>query len=77
MYTSHSDEPYEGDGVGTALQAGLDYLDRMDKIVAEGVRTLPAGAAPEQIAHEALVRLGLEPPPVLPIVVTSIMAHVP
>jgi hydroxyacylglutathione hydrolase len=77
MYTSHSDEPYEGDGVGAALQAGLDYLDRMDKIVAEVVHALPAGAAPEQIAHEALVRLGLEPPPLLPIVVTSIMAHVP
>jgi glyoxylase-like metal-dependent hydrolase (beta-lactamase superfamily II) len=77
LYTSHSDEPYEGKEIGARIQEGYDYLDRMDELVSRVVRDLPANASPEDIARETLTRLGFDPPPVLPIVVTSIMAHVP
>ena len=77
LYTSHSDEPYEGKKIGARIQEGLDYLDRMDVLVPQVVRELPAGASPEEIARETLIRLGFDPPPALPIVVTSIMDHVP
>jgi glyoxylase-like metal-dependent hydrolase (beta-lactamase superfamily II) len=77
MYLSHSDEPYTGDEVGRELQAGLDYLDGMDEIVAGVVRDLPEDATPEAITHEALLRSGMETPRVLPLTVTSIMAHIP
>lgn len=77
LYTSHSDKPYEGKEVKARIQAGFDYLDRMDELVPQVVRSLPADAAPEDIAREVLIRLGFDPPPMLPIVVTSIMAHAP
>ena len=77
LYTSHSDEPFEGQEILSRIQKGFDYLDRMDDLVPQVVRDLPAGAAPEDIARETLTRLGFDPPPVLPIVVTSIMTHAP
>lgn len=77
LYTSHSDKPYEGQEVKARIQEGFDYLDRMDELVPQVVRSLPVDAAPEDIAREALIRLGFDPPPMLPIVVTSIMAHAP
>jgi hydroxyacylglutathione hydrolase len=77
LYTSHSDDPFEGQAIEARIQEGLDYLDRMDVLVPQVVRDLPAGASPEEIARETLIRLGFDPPPALPIVVTSIMAHVP
>lgn len=77
LYTSHADEPFEGDAIQARLREGLDYLDRLDALVPQVVRDLPAGASPEEIAGETLTRLGFDPPPVLPIVVTSIMNHVP
>jgi glyoxylase-like metal-dependent hydrolase (beta-lactamase superfamily II) len=76
LYTSHSDVPYEGEAVGAILRAGMDYLERMDRIVGQLLRDLPGDASREQIAREALLRLGLDPPPMLPIVVTSVMSHV-
>jgi hydroxyacylglutathione hydrolase len=77
LYTSHSDAPYEGREIGARIQEGFDYLDRMDELVPLVIRDLPTDASPEDIAREALTRLGFDPPPVLPIVVTSIMAHAP
>ena len=68
---------YAAPAIGARIQQGFDYLDRMDELVPQVVRALPADANPEDIARETLTRLGFDPPPVLPIVVTSIMAHVP
>ncbi|MFN2240661.1 MAG: MBL fold metallo-hydrolase [Anaerolineae bacterium] len=75
LYTSHQDDPFEGEAAQERIQAGLDYLERMDALVPQVVQDLPAGASPEEIAAETLSRLGFDPPPVLPIVVTSIMTH--
>ena len=74
MYAAHTDRPYQGQEVA-ALQAGLDYLDRMDEAVARVLGELAPDAKPEQIAHQALQRMGVEVPHAIPIVVTSIMAH--
>jgi glyoxylase-like metal-dependent hydrolase (beta-lactamase superfamily II) len=76
MYLSHTDEPFTREEAGRELQAGLDYLDRMDEIVAEVVRVLPEEASPEAITHEALLRSGMETPRVLPLTITSIMSHI-
>lgn len=77
LYTSHTDEPFEGEEIEARIQEGFDYLDRMDNLVPQVVRELGADASPKEIARETLTRLGFDPPPVLPIVVTSIMAHAP
>ncbi len=76
LYTSHSDDPFEGKAIEARIKEGLAYLDRMDTLVPEVVRDLPTNASPEDIARETLTRLGFDPPPALPIVVTSIMTHV-
>lgn len=75
LYTSHSEDPFEGKAIEARIQKGLDYLDQMDTLVPQVVRDLPAGASPEEIARETLTRLGFDTAPVLPIVVTSIMTH--
>lgn len=77
LYTSHSDEPYEGSEIQARIQQGFDYLDRLDELVPQVVRDLPTSATPDEIARETLIRLGFDPPPALPIVVTSIMTHAP
>jgi glyoxylase-like metal-dependent hydrolase (beta-lactamase superfamily II) len=76
MYLSHADEPYAREEAGRELQAGLDYLDRMDEIVAGVVRDLPEGATPEALTYEALLRSGMETPRVMPLTITSIMSHI-
>ncbi|MCL4393898.1 MAG: MBL fold metallo-hydrolase, partial [Chloroflexi bacterium] len=75
LYCAHAEQPYVGDAVRLAIQAGLDYVDRVDAAAREAARSLPADAVPEEITREALVRLGLTPPPVMPITITSIMSH--
>ena len=54
----------------------LDYLDRVDAETKKVLRELPQNAKPEDIAREVLIRLGLEPPPVMPMTIESIMTHV-
>jgi hydroxyacylglutathione hydrolase len=76
LYTSHTDDPFEGEATKARIQEGLDYLDRLDVLVPQVVRDLPASASPQEIARETLSRLGFDPPPALPIVVTSVMTHV-
>lgn len=75
MYHSHLAEPYTGSGIARALQAGLDYLDQMDEIVAATVNDLPAEVTPEEITRESLLRLGFDPPPVMPLTIATIKAH--
>lgn len=75
MYHSHIAEPYTGSGIAKALQDGLDYLDRMDEIVAGAVKSLPAGASLEEITRQSLLRLGFDPPPVMPLTIATIKAH--
>jgi hydroxyacylglutathione hydrolase len=75
LYHSHVEQPYTGSEIAAVLQGGLDYLARMEEIVAQAVRALPANAGPEEITREALVRLGLSPPPVMPVTIATIKAH--
>jgi len=75
MYASHSAEPIVGDDIPQAFEKSLAYLDDVDSTVHEVVAALPEDASPADITRETLIRLGLEPPPVLPITVTSIMSH--
>jgi glyoxylase-like metal-dependent hydrolase (beta-lactamase superfamily II) len=75
LYCAHCLEPYTGDEIQAHLQAGLDYLDRIDRAVDESVSELPAGATPEEITRAALLHLGFNPPPVMPVTIQSIMSH--
>jgi glyoxylase-like metal-dependent hydrolase (beta-lactamase superfamily II) len=75
MYLAWVEKPYTGKDIKEAFMTSLDYLDRIDTTVKRVVRELPHDATPENITHEVLIRMGLEPPPVMPMTVESIMTH--
>lgn len=76
MYVASVEKPYVGSEIREVLEASLGYLDQVDEVTKEAVSKLGADASPEEITREALIRLNLIPPPVMPLTVASIMAHV-
>ncbi len=77
MYLAWVEKPYVGNEIQEALTTSLNYLDRVDEEVKHVVGELPPDAKPEDITRGVLSRLGLEPPPVMPMTVESIMTHLP
>ncbi|MEW6664703.1 MAG: MBL fold metallo-hydrolase [Thermodesulfobacteriota bacterium] len=75
MYVAWVEKPYTGLEIRKVLEASLDYLDSVDTITKGVVSDLPAGSTPEEITRQVLLRLNLDPPPVMPITIASIMAH--
>lgn len=75
LYCAHSDKPFVGAEIPATIQAGLDYVDRIDTAVKDAVKRLAADDKPEEITRETLLRIGLTPPPVMPITIQSIMSH--
>ncbi len=76
MYLAWVDEPYTGKGIKEIITASLEYLDGVDVTTRQVVNELSQNASPEDITREVLTRLGLEPPPVMPMTIQSIMTHV-
>lgn len=77
MYLAWVEKPYVGNEIQEAIMTSLNYLDRVDAEVKHVVGELPKDAKPEDITREVLTRLGLEPPPVMPMTIESIMTHLP
>jgi len=75
MYLAWEGEPYTGNAIKAAITASLDYLDRIDAATKDVVGELPQDASPENITREVLIRMGLQPPPVMPMTIQSIMTH--
>jgi len=75
MYLAWVEKPYVGDEIQEAIKTSLNYLDRVDAEVKHVVGELPKDAKPEDITRGVLIRLGLEPPPVMPMTIESIMTH--
>jgi hydroxyacylglutathione hydrolase len=75
MYAAWVDKPYMGNEIKEAFMTSLDYLDRIGTTVTRVVDELPQNPTPENITREVLTRMGLEPPPVMPMTVESIMTH--
>jgi hydroxyacylglutathione hydrolase len=75
VHLASAQEPYRGEAIKGAFTASLNYLDRVEAIVKKVVLDLPRGAAPEAITGAVLLQLGLDPPPVMPMTVASIMSH--
>ena len=76
LHDSHVMTPYHGaETITQALQDGLDFLDRMEATVAQVKSTLPADAAVEAITGDVLKQMGFDPPPVMPLTIQTIQAH--
>ena len=76
MYLAWVEKPYTGEEIKEVIRTSLDYLDRIDAVVRQVVGELSQDASPENITREVLIRMGLEPPPVMPMTIESIMTHV-
>lgn len=77
MYLAWVEKPYTGNEIKDTLTASLEYLDQVDTTVKTVAGEISADATAEEITREVLLRLGIEPPPVMPMTVTSIKAHLP
>jgi len=75
MYLAWVEKPYTGSKIKDTLTASLEYLDQVDTTVKTVAGEFSADATAEEITREVLLRLGLEPPPVMPMTVASIKAH--
>ncbi len=75
MYLAWVEKPFVGNEIREALTTSLNYLDRVDAEVKHVVGELPQDAKPEDVTRGVLIRLGLEPPPVMPMTIESIMTH--
>lgn len=77
MYLAWVEKPYTGSEIKDTLTSSLEYLDQVDTTVKTVAGEISAEATAEEITREVLLRLGLEPPPVMPMTVASIKAHLP
>ena len=77
MYLAWVEKPFMGNEIKETIMTSLDYLDQVDATVKGVVRELPQDSTPENVTREVLIRMGLEPPPVMPMTIESIMTHVP
>jgi glyoxylase-like metal-dependent hydrolase (beta-lactamase superfamily II) len=77
MYLAWVEKPYTGSEIKDTLTASLEYLDQVDATVKAVAGEFSADATAEEITREVLMRLGLEPPPVMPMTVASIKTHLP
>jgi len=75
LYVAWAERPYTGSQVEEVFASSLTYLDEVDAIIRNVTRALPADAPLEQITRETLLQLNLDPPPVMPVTIASIQAH--
>ena len=75
MYASCVERPLEGSEISEALTASLSYLDKVDVLVRRAAGRQWGTPDPVEITRRVLSDLQLSPPPVMPITVQSIMAH--
>ncbi len=75
MYSSCAERPFEGPEVPRAIEASLTYLEKVDALAKRAAAGKGASPDPAEITRRVLTDLGLSPPPVMPITMQSIMAH--
>ncbi|MCG6881009.1 MAG: MBL fold metallo-hydrolase [Deltaproteobacteria bacterium] len=75
LYTSLSPDPIEGNGIQSTLEEGLAYLDRMTALVKATQARMGGETALPELTAEVLRGLGLDPPPVMPMTLQTIAAH--
>lgn len=75
LHHSHLEQPLMGEDIAKALEESIRYVDRVEALALEARRRLGDAAAPEDITREVLIGLGLNPPPVMPLTIISVMSH--
>ncbi len=74
MLLSSWDEPRRGEEIAATLQGGVEYMQRMHRLVREQQEALPGGDV-RDITAAVVAALGLPPAMVNPLLMTSVKAH--
>jgi glyoxylase-like metal-dependent hydrolase (beta-lactamase superfamily II) len=67
--------PISGDQINTALHEGIRYIEKIDKVVIDLIKTMPPEISGEELSLRALERMGIKTSKVLPMVRTSFESH--
>jgi glyoxylase-like metal-dependent hydrolase (beta-lactamase superfamily II) len=68
-------EPILGDPITAAMDEGIRYIEKIDGIVTDLLKTMPPETSGEELSLRALERLGIKTSKVLPMVRTSFESH--
>ena len=68
-------EPISGNSITTAMDEGIRYIEKIDEIVTDLIKTMPPETTGEELSIRALERLGIKTSKVLPMVRTSFESH--
>jgi glyoxylase-like metal-dependent hydrolase (beta-lactamase superfamily II) len=68
-------EPILGNQINTAMDEGIQYIEKIDGIVTDLLKTMPPETSGEELSLRALERLGIKTNKVLPMVRTSFESH--
>lgn len=68
-------EPISGNQIHPIMEAGIRYIQKIDEIVVDLSKTLPAETSEEELGLRALERLGIKTNKVLPMVRTTFESH--
>jgi glyoxylase-like metal-dependent hydrolase (beta-lactamase superfamily II) len=70
-------EPISGNQINTAMDEGIRYIEKIDEIVTDLIKTMPPETSGEELSLRALERMGMKTAKVLPMVRTSFESHRP
>ena len=68
-------EPVSGNQIQPILEEGIRYIQKIDEIVVDLSKTMPAETSGEELSLRALERLGIRTNKVLPMVRTTFESH--
>ena len=68
-------EPIYGGQVQATMEEGIRYIEKIDEIVTDLIKTMPPETSGEELSLRALERLGIKTSKVLPMVRTSLESH--
>jgi len=68
-------EPISGDQINTAMDEGIRYIEKIDQIMTDLIKTMPPETSGEELSLRALERMGIKTSKVLPMVRTSFESH--
>jgi glyoxylase-like metal-dependent hydrolase (beta-lactamase superfamily II) len=68
-------EPFSGNQINTAMDEGIRYIEKIDEIVTDLIKTMPPETSGEELSLRALERIGIKTNKVLHMVRTSFESH--
>jgi glyoxylase-like metal-dependent hydrolase (beta-lactamase superfamily II) len=70
-------EPISGNQINIAMDEGIRYIEKIDQIVTDLIKTMSPETSGEELSLRALKRMGIKTSKVLPMVRTSFESHRP